>query len=77
MRDINWATLIVALLGAAKLVLESFGINIITDDQINAIANAAAAVAAVIGVVMSHRKGGNSVADTYDYAELDSHSKDA
>jgi uncharacterized membrane protein YdcZ (DUF606 family) len=50
----NIATLTVGLLGAAKLVLDSFGWNVITDDQINSIANGVAALVTIAGVVMSH-----------------------
>lgn len=38
-KDGNIVVLITGLLGAAKLALEAFGYSIITDDQINAIAN--------------------------------------
>ena len=77
MKDINWVSLVVAMMGAAKLVLQAFGIDVITDDVIDQSANAVAAIVTLVGVVMSHRKGGNTVADNYDYAELDAHSKDA
>lgn len=56
MKEINWVTLTIALLGAAKIVLSVFGIEIITDDLIDSTANAVAAVVAVVGVVMSHSK---------------------
>lgn len=68
MNKINWVTLIVALLGAAKIVLEAFGLDIITDDVINQSSNAVAAIVAIIGVLMSHRK---KETVTYDYASLD------
>lgn len=55
MQNINWITLVPALLGAVKLVLQPFGVEI-SDQNINEIANGAAALATVIGVVMSHRK---------------------
>lgn len=53
--QINYVSLIVALLGALKLILEPYGITI-EDEQINQIANGAAALITVIGVVLSHRK---------------------
>lgn len=56
MKEINWVTLTIALLGAAKIVLSVFGIEIITDDLIDSTANAVAAVVAVVGVIMSHSK---------------------
>lgn len=56
MNQVNWVTLIVALLGAAKIVLEAFGINVIDDDMIDKAANAVAAIITLLGVVMSHSK---------------------
>lgn len=53
--NVNWATLIPTLLGAAKLILEPFGI-IIPDQNVNEIANGIAALATVIGIIISHRK---------------------
>lgn len=55
MQNIDWKTLIPCLLGAIKLVLQPFGIEI-QDANINEIANGAAALATVIGVIMTHRK---------------------
>lgn len=55
MQNINWITLVPALLGAVKLILQPFGVEI-SDQNINEIANGAAALATVIGVIMSHRK---------------------
>lgn len=55
MKQINWVTLVPALLGALKLILEPFGIQI-SDANINEIANGAAALATLIGVVMSHQR---------------------
>ena len=54
--QINIVTILVAVLGAVKIVLQAFGLDIITDDQINAIANGVAAIVTIFGVVMSHRK---------------------
>ena len=56
MKDINWVSLVVAMMGAAKLVLQAFGIDVITDDVIDQSANAVAAIVTLVGVVMSHRK---------------------
>jgi uncharacterized membrane protein len=53
--QINFASLTVAILGALKLILQVYGLEI-TDDHINAIANGVAALVAVVGVLMSHRK---------------------
>jgi len=55
MQNINWVTLVPALLGAIKLILQPFGVEI-SDQNINEIANGAAALATIIGVLMSHRK---------------------
>ena len=55
MQNINWLTLIPALLGAIKLILQPFGVEI-SDQNINEIANGAAALATIIGVIMSHKK---------------------
>jgi uncharacterized membrane protein len=56
--NINWISLIPAVAGAIKLILQPFGIDLshITDTQVNDIANGAAALATVIGIFMSHRK---------------------
>lgn len=55
-KNVNIVSLVVALLGAAKLVLNAFGLDIITDQNINDIANGIAAIVTIAGVVMSHRK---------------------
>ena len=52
----NVITLIIAILGALKLVLNAFGIDIITDQNINDIANGIAAIVTVVGVIISHKK---------------------
>lgn len=57
--SINWVTLAVALLGAAKLVLQAFGFDIITDDMIDKASNVVAALVTLVGVIMSHRKKEN------------------
>lgn len=54
LKNRNVTTLAIGLLGAAKLVLDGFGWNIISDDQINSIANGVAAIVTIAGVVMSH-----------------------
>jgi len=41
------------LLGAAKLAASAFGYDIISDDQINAIANGVSALAAVIAALIN------------------------
>lgn len=44
----------VALLGAAKLGLNAFGVHLISDDQVNEIANGLATLTAVIGVAVGY-----------------------
>jgi uncharacterized membrane protein len=56
--NINVVSLTIAILGAIKIVLEAFNVDLITDDQINSIANAVAAVVTIVGVAISHRKTG-------------------
>lgn len=58
-QQINWITLIPALLGTIKLILQPLGIDLtsVTDEQVNAIANGVAALVAIVGVLISHRKG--------------------
>ena len=46
-----------ALLGAAKLVLNAFGITIITDEQINAVANGLATLLATVGIAVGYDTG--------------------
>ncbi|UFJ40106.1 hypothetical protein LOK74_19020 [Brevibacillus humidisoli] len=53
----NMVVLVTGLLGAAKLVLEAFGYSVISDDQINAIANGVAAAAAVLAAFLNNFKG--------------------
>lgn len=70
MSNVNWVTLIVALLGAVKLILQPFGIEI-TEQHINDIANGAAALVTVWGVVYSHVKqttGGDTSAQSNNTA---------
>lgn len=45
--------IIAGLLGAVKLATSAFGLDIISDDQINAIANGVSAVAAVIATLIN------------------------
>lgn len=59
MQNINYATLLPGIISAAKLVLQSFGIDI-PDEHINAIVNGAAAVGAIVAIFMSHRKQGGA-----------------
>ncbi len=44
----------IALLGAAKLVADAFGYQLITDEQVNSIANGLAALVTVVGVAMGY-----------------------
>lgn len=46
-------TIVAGVLGAIKLATDTFGLNIITDDQVNAIANGIAAIAAVIAALIN------------------------
>jgi len=45
--------IVVGLVGALKLATDAFGLNIITDDQVNAIANGVSAVAAIIATLIN------------------------
>ncbi|WP_167388023.1 hypothetical protein [Paenibacillus ferrarius] len=53
---VNYFTLSLGLLGAAKLILNAFGLDLIQDDNMNAIANGVAAVLSIIGVYANHQK---------------------
>jgi uncharacterized membrane protein len=57
MENKNYYTIIIALLGAAKLVLDSFGIKLITDQNVNDVANSVATIITFVGVIMTHIKG--------------------
>lgn len=46
-------TLVVAILGAVKLVTDAFGLVVLDDTQINAIANGVAALATVLGILIN------------------------
>ena len=46
-------TLVVAILGAVKLVTDAFGVTALDDAQINAIANGVAALATVVGILIN------------------------
>lgn len=56
MNQVNLATLLPGLIGAAKLVLQSFGIDI-PDEHINATINGIAAVLSIVAIFQSHKKG--------------------
>ena len=45
--------LVIAILGAVKLVTDAFGVQVLTDENINAIANGVSAVATVIGILIN------------------------
>jgi len=45
--------LVLALLGAVKLVTDGFGIQILTNESINEIANGVSAVVTVIGILIN------------------------
>lgn len=44
----------IAVIGAGKLVAEAFGHSVITDEQVNVIANGVATLATVIGVAIGY-----------------------
>ena len=44
----------VAILGATKLITDAFGMQIISDDQVNSIANGLAALVTVVGVAIGY-----------------------
>jgi len=46
-------TIVMGLLGAVKLAAGAFGYDIISDEQINAIANGVSAIAAIIATLMN------------------------
>ncbi|MED1788103.1 hypothetical protein P4V47_11490 [Brevibacillus laterosporus] len=56
----NKAVLFAGVLGSIKLLTEAYGYSVITDDQINAIANGLSAVAAVIAAFMNNFKSKNN-----------------
>lgn len=60
--NVNWMTLVPALLGVLKLILQPLGVDLshITDEQVNTIINGIAAAIAVWGVFKSHNKGVNN-----------------
>lgn len=63
-KSINYATLIPALIGALKLILQPFGVDLsnITDERVNDVVNGISAVLAIIGIFATHKKK----APTYD-----------
>jgi len=46
-------TIVMGLLGAVKLATEAFGVSVISDEQINAIANGVSAIAAIIATLLN------------------------
>jgi uncharacterized membrane protein len=55
-QNTNWATLVPAMFGAIKLILQPFGIDLspVTDETINAIVNGVAGVCVVGGIIYNH-----------------------
>jgi len=49
------------ILGGIKLILTAFGVDVITDDQINSIANGFASIFTVIGVGVSWSKDNKNI----------------
>ena len=83
MNKVNWVTLTVAILGAVKLILQSMGIDIITDQVIDVSSNLVAGVVTLVGIFLTHRKPNKEVAnnvannDTYDYSGIDAERESA
>lgn len=50
MKRLEQAAFWVAILSAGKLITDAFDVNIITDEQVNAIANGMASLFTVVGV---------------------------
>jgi len=48
--------LVVAILGSVKLVTDAFGLFILDDASINAIANGVSAVATIVGICINRSK---------------------
>jgi phi LC3 family holin len=65
----NWITLIPALVGAIKLILQPFGIDLshVTDQQVNDVVNGIAALATIIGILLPHKKGVVTSGTTTEY----------
>lgn len=57
MENRNYYTITLTLLGALKLILNGFGVNLFTDQNENDIANAVATLLTAAGVIMTHLKG--------------------
>ena len=55
-KDGSIVVLVAGLLDVAKLKLAVFGYSIITDEQLNVIANGAASVAEVVAAFLNNRK---------------------
>jgi len=53
---LNKPAFYLALLGAGKLVSDAFGYQIITDEQVNLIANGLASLVTVVGVAMGYEE---------------------
>lgn len=50
------STIVVGLLAAVKIITDAFGWHVITNQEVNAIANGLAALLTVLTVVMSHMR---------------------
>lgn len=48
--------LVVAVLGSIKLVTDAFGLLILDNESINAIANGVSAVATIVGILINRSK---------------------
>jgi uncharacterized membrane protein len=62
----NYYTLIPALIGVLKLILQPLGFDLshVTDSQVNDLCNGIAALLAIIGVFLPHRKVSNGFDET-------------
>jgi uncharacterized protein YebE (UPF0316 family) len=56
MENRNYYTITLSLLGVLKLVLNAFGMDLVTDKNANEIANAVATILSIVGVIMAHVK---------------------
>jgi uncharacterized membrane protein len=53
---VNYYTLTLGLIGAAKLILDAYGMDLIKNEDMNAIANGVAALLSVVGIYTNHQK---------------------
>ena len=56
-------TFYLAILGTLKLIMQAFGLDIISDEQVNTIANGLSALTTVVGVACGWESGDGLVRD--------------